>query len=577
MNSKEIYLRLLGHVKPYWKQFSLAVLAMLVLAATEPAIPALLKPLLDGTFVEQDSDHLNWTPIALVVLFLVRGVFTFASSILFEWISGRLVLDLRRLMMTRILSLPSRYYDSNSTGSIINKVTFNVSQVTTAATRVLLIVVKDSLSIIGLIGYMLWLNWRLTTLVFILIPVVWIVVRVVAIRMRRLSRQLQERMGDMTHALEEAARGQAVIKVFGGQVSEMRRFDRLANWVRRYHFKLKVAGSAHTPVIEGVGAMMIAMLVYFGTSGELTVGGFVSFLTALGLLFPPVKRLTSVNEPLQRGLAAAESVFDLIDEASERDEGTRTIQRARGRIEFKDVTFRYLPDGPTVLDHVSFVVEPGKTLALVGPSGGGKTTIAHLVPRFYGVESGQILLDGVPIEELTLASLRQNLSVVGQDPMLFNDTVAANMQFGRLQPSTKEELARIARMAHALEFINQLPERFDALIGEDGVLLSGGQRQRLAIARAMLKDAPILILDEATSALDTESERHVQTALRDLAKHRTTLVIAHRLSTIEHADKILVIKAGQVVECGSHESLLSQGGVYTQLYRNQFEQQEEQV
>ena len=573
MSSKEIYLRLLGYVKPYWQQFSLAILVMVLLAATEPAIPALLKPLLDGSFVGQDSNYPSWTPIALVVLFLVRGIATFISSILFEWISGRLVLDLRRLMMTRILDLPIAYYDNNSTGNIINKVTYNVSQVTTAATRVLLILVKDSLSIIGLIAYMLWLNWRLTLLVFILIPVIGVVVRVVAIRMRRLSRQLQERMGDMTHALEDAARGQAVIKVFGGQHSEMQRFNGLANWVRRYHFKLKVAGSAHTPIVEGVGALMIAILIYFGTSGDLTVGGFVSFLTALGLLFPPIKRLTSVNQPLQRGLAAAESVFDLIDQVPEQDEGTRTFGGASGRIEFKDVTFRYQPDGPPVLDRVSFVIEPGETLALVGPSGGGKTTVANLVPRFYAVESGQILLDGVPIEELTLENLRENLSVVGQDPMLFNDTVAANMQFGQSRPATQEELERIARMAHALDFINQLPDRFDSLIGEDGVRLSGGQRQRLAIARAMLKDAPVLILDEATSALDTESERHVQAALRDLTEHRTTLVIAHRLSTIEHADKILVIKEGQVVESGTHESLLALGGVYTQLYQNQFEQQ----
>ncbi len=575
MSSKAIYLRLLGHVKPYKAQFGLAILAMLVLAAVEPAIPALLKPLLDGTFVEKDADYMSWTPIAIVVLFLVRGLTTFFSSILFVWISGRLILDLRRLMMARILDMPITYYDDNSTGNIVNKLTFNVSQVTAAATKVLLVLVKDTLSIIGLVGYMLWLDWRLTMMVFVLIPVVGIVVRFVAIRLRRISRELQERMGDMTHALEEAVRGQAVIRIFGGQASEMQRFNRIANWVRRYHFKLKVTGTVHTPIVEGVGAVMMAVLIYVGTHGGLTVGGFISFLAALGLLFAPIKRLTGVNQPLQRGLAAAETVFDLIDQQPENDQGEIVLERANGKVEFRNVTFGYKEDGPEVLDDVSFVVEPGQTLALVGPSGGGKSTIANLIPRFYDLRSGQILLDDVPIEDLTLGNLRQNLSVVGQDPMLFNDTVVANIQFGRTEAASQEELEHVAVMAHAAEFISRLPDGFDSMIGEDGVRLSGGQRQRLAIARAMLKSAPVLILDEATSALDTESERHVQAALRDLTKQCTTIVIAHRLSTIEHADKILVVKDGRVVESGTHDELLAQGGVYTGLYQNQFEKQQD--
>jgi len=568
MSSRELYVRLLGHVKLYWRQFAAALLATALLGLSDAGVAALLKPLLDGTFVEKDPDSMFMTLVALVCLFLMRGAMSFGSSVAFEWVSGKLVYDLRRLMFERILSLPTPYFDANSTGNVVNKVTFNVSQVTTAATRVLVTLVKDSLSIIGLIGWMLYLNWQLTLTVFILIPAIAIVVRLVAVRLRRISRELQSTMGDMTHALEEGVRGHKVIKVFGGQPSEKRRFDKLANWVRRYNLKMKVAGSANVPVVEGVGALMLVILI--SSADQMSVGGFVSFLTAMGLLFPPVKRLTGINQPLQRGLAAAESVFGLIDEQPEQDAGRQEINRATGELELRDVTFRYNQAAANALTNVSFMVKPGSTVALVGPSGGGKTTIANLVPRFYNPTEGQILLDGVDIQELTLSSLRENLSYVGQDPTLFNDTISANIAFGQQEQVPGDELERIAKAAHALNFIQNLPDGFDTQVGEDGVRLSGGQRQRIAIARALLKDAPILILDEATSALDTESERHVQAALRTLTENRTTLVIAHRLSTIEHADLILVIKEGGIVETGTHAELLEAGGEYSKLYRNQF-------
>ena len=573
MTGRELYLRLLVHVRPYWRQFAGGILAMVILAAAEPAIPALLKPILDGSFVEGDPDTIFWTPILLILLFFVRGLMTFVSNVAFQWVSGRLVYDLRRLMFERILSLPTSYFDANSTGNTISKVTYNVSQVTVAATRVLTILVRDVLTLVGLIGYMFYLNWKLAMGVFVIMPVIAFVVLVLGRRLRRLSRAQQNSVGDMTHVLEEGVRGHKVVKVFRGQASEHKRFVGISNWVRRYELKIEVAGSAHVPVIETTAALMVALLIYVGTHdtffGTLTVGGFVAFLAALGLMFNPVKRLTGINRHLQRGIAAAESVFDLIDESPEQDTGSQQIARARGELVFEEVRFRYPQAENDALKGVSFRAEPGMTLALVGPSGGGKTTIASLVPRFYNPCSGQILLDGIDLQQLTLDSLRSNLSYVGQESVLFNDSVAANISYGSSQV-TLEQIREAARAAHALEFIEALPEGFDTQIGEEGVRLSGGQRQRLAIARALLKDAPVLLLDEATSALDTESERHVQAALEQLTKNRTTIVIAHRLSTIEHADRILLIKGGCVTESGTHSELLARGGDYSSLYRNQF-------
>jgi subfamily B ATP-binding cassette protein MsbA len=427
---------------------------------------------------------------------------TFSSNVIFQWVSGRLVLDLRQLMFERILTLPTSYFDASSTGNTISVLTYNVSQVTNAATRVLTVLVRDSLSLIGLIAYMFYLNWMLACMVFLVMPIIAMVVLFLSKRLRQLSKAQQSMMGDMTHALEEGTRGQKMIKVFQSEESESRRFSKMANWIRRFELKTEVAGSAHGPVIEISAALMIATLIYVGThdtiAGELSVGGFVAFLTALGLLFNPVKRLTGVNRQLQKGIAAAESV-----------------------------------------------------------------------PRFYNPTDGTITLDGVDLQNLSLESLRCNLSYVGQESILFNDTIRANISYSK-RNATLEEIRAAAEDAHALDFIEQLPEGFDTPIGEEGVRLSGGQRQRLSIARAFLKDAPVLLLDEATSALDNESERHVQAALKRLTKNRTTIMIAHRLSTIEHADRILLIKGGEVLEDGSHSELLKKGGEYHNLYKNLF-------
>ncbi|MET0002548.1 lipid A export permease/ATP-binding protein MsbA [Candidatus Thiodiazotropha sp. LNASS1] len=581
MTGRELYLRLLKRVRPYWRQFSGALAAMVVLALTEPAIPWLMKPMLDGSFVEKDPAIIFWSPILLILLFSIRGIMNFISGVAFEWVAGKVVLDLRRMMIERILTMGTPYFDAHATGSLISKVTFNVNQVTMAATKVLTTLVKDTIIIIGLLAYMLYLNWLLTLAVFMAMPIIVVAVRYLAIRLRRVNRALQQTMGVMTQVLEESIRGHKVIKIFEGRPYEQRRFLERANWVRRYNMKSKVAGSAHMPLVEFVGAAMIAALVYVSThqtaAGELTVGGFVSLMVAIGLLFSPLKRLTGINQPLQKGLAAAESVFSLVDEQPEADNGTRSLENVEGRVSFDAVSFRYPAMDKDALKPISFEMEPGSTVALVGHSGGGKTTIANLIPRFYTPTGGRILIDGIDIQELSLISLRRQISYVGQDSVLFDDSVAANIAYGAVGEVSHEQIVEAAKSAYALEFIQRLPDGFDTVIGEDGIRLSGGQRQRLAIARALIKDAPVLLLDEATSALDTESERYVQAALKTLTQERTTLVIAHRLSTIQHADKILVIQDGELVEEGKHQQLIDQKGVYYQLCHHQFSDQFESL
>ena len=434
----------------------------------------------------------------------------------------------------------------------------------------------DAVAIIGLLAWMLWLNWKLTMLSLIMTPLIVLIVRLVSIRLRNTSRSVQEAMGEVTQVIQETIEGQKVVKLYGGQAYESGRFEVQTNRVRRFLMKQAAAAATSVPFVQLVAACALAGMVYLATresgSGAITVGGFVSFMTAMLMLTAPLKRITSVNEPLQRGLAAAESVFALIDQAGELDPGVVEIERARGDIRFENVSVHYDGASRPALDGVTLNIAPGETVALVGASGAGKTTLANLVPCFYRPTSGRILLDGHDLATVKLASLRANIALVSQDVVLFNDTVAANIAYGSMNGASESDIAAAADAAHATEFIRQMPKGFATLVGENGVKLSGGQRQRLAIARALLKNAPVLVLDEATSALDSESERHVQAALEVLMRGRTTLVIAHRLSTVENANRIVVLDQGRIVEIGTHRELLERGGIYTKLYRNQFTQ-----
>ena len=574
MSGTELYFRLLRHVRPYWRTFAIGVLGIIVVAATEPALPALLKPLLDGVFVNKDESVIRWTPVFIVGLFVLRGLAEYVAQFALNWVGNRLVMDLRGIMFRKLLTLPARYFDDQASGNLISRLTFDVMQVTTAATSVLTAVFKDALVIIGLLGWMFWLNWKLTLLSLVMTPVIVLVVRMISVRLRNSSRQVQQQMGDMTQVIQETIEGHRVVKLFGGQPYEQQRFDSQANNVRRQLMKQVAASAASVPIVQFVAALALATIVYLATqqsnTDQITVGGFVSFITAMLMLTAPLKRVTSVNEPLQRGLAAAESVFSLIDQASETDTGSIDPGRVRGEVRFENLSFSYGADTRQALDGIDLVIAPGETLALVGASGSGKTTLANLVPRFYEPTGGRILLDGQDIAGLKLSALRSNIALVSQDVVLFNDTVAANIAYGAMNQLSRAEIIAAATAAHAMEFISAMPDGLDTMVGENGVKLSGGQRQRLAIARALLKNAPVLILDEATSALDTESERHVQAALEVLMRGRTTIVIAHRLSTIENAHRIVVLDGGRIAESGAHAELLARGGKYAQLYRNQF-------
>ena len=578
LTSFELYLRLLRYVKPYASVFAVAIVAMMVVAASEPALPAMLKPLLDGTFVAKDEFMIKWMPIIIVAIFVVRGAADYVSHYAVNWVGNRVVMDLRNAMFEKLLRLPAPFYDSHPTGNLMSKVTFDVTQVTTAATLVLTVIVKDGLAAVGLLAWMLWLNWKLTLLSLVMTPAIILVVRLISRRLRRSSRDVQRSMGEVTQVLQEAIEGQKVVKLFGGQKYEFNRFNTEANRVRRYLMKQTTAAAASVPIVQLIAAIALAVIVSLASAqssaNEITVGGFVSFITAMLMLNGPLKRVLSVNEPLQRGLAAAESIFALIDEPGEPDSGRITIDHAKGGLRFDDVSFTYPGAERCAVQDIDLNIAPGETVALVGPSGSGKTTLANLVPRFYHPTRGRITLDGVDLEDLRLESLRANIALVSQDVVLFNDTVAANIAYGTIDRVSEADIVAASRAAHALEFIEQMPDGMQTLVGENGVRLSGGQRQRLAIARALLKNAPILVLDEATSALDSESERHIQAALETLIHGRTTIVIAHRLSTIERADRIVVLERGRVIEIGTHAQLLALGGLYARLYRTQFEPRE---
>jgi subfamily B ATP-binding cassette protein MsbA len=574
LTSTQLYLRLLGYVKPYWRTFAISILAMAVTAATEPLLPALLKPMLDGTFIHKDDTVIRLAPLIILLLFFVRGVAAFVGTYAIGWVGNKVVMDLRELMFHKLLSLPTNYYDDHATGNLISKVTSDVTQVTAAATNVVTVTVRDSIIIVGLLGWLFYLNWKLTLLSLVMLPIIAVIIKVINARMRDASRDAQHAMGDITQVIGESISAHKVVKLFGGQQYERDRFYDRANWLRRYLMKQAMAAAANVPIVQMIAAIALSVIVYLATlqahNDETTVGGFLSFIAAMLMLTAPIKRITGVSEFMQRGLAASESVFGLLDTPSEPDTGEVTIGRASGQIEFEHLSLSYQADGRLALHDICLQIPAGQSIALVGASGSGKSTLANLVPRFYQPSRGRITLDGHDLADLTLASLRSNIALVSQEVVLFNDTVAANIAYGQMREVPEAEIIAAAQAAHAMEFINEMPQGLNTLVGERGVKLSGGQRQRIAIARAILKDAPILILDEATSALDSESERHVQAALETLMQGRTSLVIAHRLSTIEKADRIIVMQKGMIVETGTHRELIAKDGVYAQLHRIQY-------
>jgi len=573
-DSRDLYLRLLGHVRPHWKGFVLTLAATALAAATEPLFPALMKPLLDKGFGQGEQGWLAWLPLAIVGIFVLRGIAGFLAGYGMSWVSNRVITDLRQLMFERLMRLPASYFDAHASSVPATRIAYDVNGVAAAATSTLTVLIRDTLSVLGLVGWLLYLNWKLTLISLAVIPLTALVVRAFSKRLRRLSLSAQEGMAQMNEVLQESIRGHKVVKIFGGEQHATARFFRVNNALRGYGMRQAIAAAAVAPITQIFASVGLAIVVYVAlqqsASNETTIGGFVSFITAMLLLLAPLKHLADINAPLQRGLAAAESVFRMLDEATEVDAGTVALGRAHGEIEFAGVGLRYAGAERDALSGIDLAIRPGETIALVGPSGGGKTSLVNLVPRFYHAGSGQIRIDGQDIENLTLGSLRANIGHVGQDVFLFDDTVAANIAYGGKGDASRAEIEAAARAAHALDFIAALPQGFDTVIGENGSRLSGGQRQRLAIARAILKDAPILILDEATSALDSESERAVQEALETLMQGRTTLVIAHRLSTVEHADRIVVLAQGRIAEIGSHAGLLAANGLYAGLYRMQF-------
>lgn len=569
-----VYRRLLKYVYPYWVGFLMAVIGMIIVAGTETAFAALMKPMLDGTFIEKDPTVIKYAPIALLAIFFFRGFGGFAVRYCMDWVGRNVIRDMRRLIFSHLLQLPASFYDKQAKGHLSSKLIYDVEQVASASTGAITVLIRDSLTTIGLLSWMIYLNWQLTLFFLVITPLIGVMVVVVSKRFRKINRKIQASMGDVSQISQQVIEANRVVKVYGAQDYEKQVFESANNFNRQQYMKLAVTSGATVPITQFFAAFALAGVLFVATRepmlSQITPGIFVSFVSTTLLLMQALRRLTQVTENLQRGIAAAQSIFELLDREVEKDTGTASIAKVQGKIQFNNVSFKYNEDLPPVVIDFNLDVQPGQTIAIVGRSGSGKSTLVSLLPRFYNVTEGEIVLDGVPLNSLKLSDLRQHLSLVSQDVTLFNDTVANNIAYGCKDSVSKEQIIEAATAAHAMEFVQDMPEGLDTQIGDKGMLVSGGQRQRIAIARALLKDAPVLILDEATSALDTESERIIQDALEKLMIGRTTFVIAHRLSTIEKADKIIVMHEGRIVEEGTHEELLALAGHYSALHSMQF-------
>jgi len=572
--SARTFRRLWQFVLPYKRVGVVAMIGMAGTALVEGGLVYLLEPMTDEALVAQNLETARWIPLAFIGIFVLRGIFGIATEYSLGWIGRNVISALRRMVFCKFLTLPTRFFEERTAGPLLSRITYNVEMIAESVTTVVTVAIRDILTVIAAITVMYLQSPTLLLFVAIVIPVVALIVRGLGRAFRRYSGRIQDSVGEVMQVTEEIVRGNRVVKIFGGYEYESERLDEVDRRNKQQNLKLirvRSVGVAMTQIIFGIG---VAGVVYMAgresLGGNLTPGQFISFFSAMMLTLQPVRRITNVNAVIQRGVAAGASLFEVIDEADETDTGSTVLQAVRGRVEYRDVSFAYKANNTEVLANISVTVEPGASLAIVGHSGSGKSTMVSLLPRFYDVNGGLILLDGTPIRELTLKNLRDNISLVSQDVVLFNDTIANNLSYGQLRRHSRQEIMAAAEAAHVLEFANDMPDGLETLVGDRGVLLSGGQRQRIAIGRALLKNAPVLILDEATSSLDTQSERRIQEALHELMKNRTTLVIAHRLSTVEKADCIIVLEAGRIVESGSHQQLLSRDGQYAALYRLQF-------
>ncbi|CDH34974.1 lipid transport protein, flippase (ABC superfamily, membrane (N-terminal), atp_bind (C-terminal)) [Xenorhabdus bovienii str. Intermedium] len=581
MNDKDLstwqtFRRLWPLITPFKLGLAVAAIALVINAAGDTLMLSLLKPLLDEGFGKADMSVLEWMPLVVIGLMLLRGISGFISSYCISWVSGKVVMQVRRRLFTHMMGMPVSFFDQQSTGTLLSRITYDSEQVASSSSGALVTVVREGASIIGLFILMFYYSWELSLILIVIAPIVALVIRLVSVRFRNISKNMQNSMGMVTTSAEQMLKGHKEVLIFGGQKIETKRFNKVSNHMRQQGMKMVSASSISDPIIQLIASFALAFVLYAASfpeiMGALTAGKITVVFSSMIALMRPLKSLTNVNAQFQRGMAACQTLFAILDMEQEKDEGKLELKKAKGDLEFRNVTFCYPTKDHPALKSISMTIPKGKTVALVGRSGSGKSTIANLLTRFYDINEGGIMLDGHDLREYSLSSLRSQIALVSQNVHLFNDTVANNIAYASEGKFSREEIERAAEMAYAMDFIKKLDLGLDTMIGENGVLLSGGQRQRIAIARALLRDSPILILDEATSALDTESERAIQAALDELQKNRTSLVIAHRLSTIENADEIIVVEDGFIVEKGNHSVLLEKDGAYAQLHRMQFGQ-----